>query len=416
EDIGDPELAWLFENCFPNTLDTTVEFSTREGKPDTFVITGDIEAMWLRDSSAQVWPYLPLARQDPALRELLEGVIRRQTRCIHIDPYANAFNREPGESPWADDLTEMQPMLHERKWEVDSLCYPIRLAYGYWKSTGDTAPFDAEWKGAMERVLETFTTQQRKEGRGPYRFQRVTGWQTDTVPGAGWGNPIRPVGLIVSIFRPSDDAATFPFLVPSNLFAVVSLRQLAEMSLGILNDPSMAARCRELADEVEQAARRWAVVDYLHFGRIWAYEVDGFGNRLHMDDANVPSLLSLPYLGWCEREDPAYLRTRDFVLSRSDPWFFQGRAGEGVGGPHAGREMIWPMGIIMRALTSTREGEIRRCLQMLKDTHAGTGFMHESFHQDDPSRFTREWFAWANTLFGELIITLHRERPALLRG
>jgi len=416
EDIADPELAWLFENCFPNTLDTTVDFSLKGGEPDTFVITGDIEAMWLRDSSAQVWPYLTLADRDPTLRELLEGVIRRQTRCIHIDPYANAFNKEPGESPWADDLTDMKPELHERKWEVDSLCYPIRLAYGYWKTTGDERPFGTEWRGAMDRVLETFTTQQRKEGRGPYRFQRVTGWQTDTVPGAGWGNPIRPVGLIVSIFRPSDDATTFPFLVPSNLFAVVSLRQLAEMLDTIHRDAVAAGRCHALADEAERAATRWALLEHLHFGRVWAYEVDGFGNRLHMDDANVPSLLSLPYLGCCSKHDPAYLRTRGFVLSRSNPWFFQGQAAEGVGGPHVGRDMIWPMSIIMRALTSTRDGEIRRCLESLKDTHAGTGFMHESFHKDDPSRFTRAWFAWANTLFGELIVTLHRERPALLAG
>ncbi len=414
--IADPELAWLFENCFPNTLDTTVDLTVRQGQPDTFVITGDIEAMWLRDSSAQVWPYLPLAGEDPALRELLEGVIRRQTRCIHIDPYANAFNDGPGESPWADDLTDMKPELHERKWEVDSLCYPIRLAYGYWKAAGDIRPFDGEWHAAMERVVETFITQQRKQGRGPYRFQRVTGWQTDTVPGAGWGNPIRPVGLIVSIFRPSDDATTFPFLVPSNLFAVVSLRQLAEMMESIRGDLRLAARCRTLADEVERAARRWALVEHLHFGRIWAYEVDGFGNRLHMDDANIPSLLSLPYLGWCAKDDPAYLRTRDFVLGRSNPWFFEGGAAAGVGGPHVGRDMIWPMSIIMRALTSTREGEIAGCLEVLKRTHAGTGFMHESFHKDDPSRFTRAWFAWANTLFGELIVTLYRERPALLAG
>ena len=202
--IGDPELAWLFENCFPNTLDTTVDYSIANGVPDTFVITGDIEAMWLRDSTAQVWPYLPLADGDVHLQNLLAGVIRRQTKCILIDPYANAFNKGPGESPWKDDLTDMKPELHERKWEVDSLCYPIRLAHGYWKATGDTSPFDDDWRRAMHLVVRTFREQQRKEGRGPYRFQRVTGWQTDTVAGGGYGNPIRPVGLICSIFRPSD--------------------------------------------------------------------------------------------------------------------------------------------------------------------------------------------------------------------
>ncbi len=414
--IADPELAWLFGNCFPNTLDTTVDFGEVDGAPDTFVITGDIEAMWLRDSTAQVWPYLPLMGEDPQLQALIRGVIHRQTRCILIDPYANAFNKEPGESPWKDDLTAMKPELHERKWEVDSLCYPIRLAHGYWKATGDTAPFDTRWREAMGLVLRTFREQQRKRVPGPYKFQRVTGWQTDTVAGAGYGNPIRPNGLIVSIFRPSDDATTFPFLVPSNHFAVVSLLQLAEMAGAGLAEASVGAEARDLASEVEEALAGHTVVEHPVHGRVWAYEVDGFGNRHHMDDANIPSLLSLPYLGACAPDDPLYRRTRAFVLSRDNPYFFRGSAGEGVGGPHVGLEMIWPLGIIMRALTSTEEEEIAGCLRMLKEGHGGTGFMHESFHQDDPTRFTRAWFAWANTLFGELILKVHRERPHLLAG
>jgi meiotically up-regulated gene 157 (Mug157) protein len=411
----DPELAWLFQNCFPNTLDTTVDVGTMDGKPDTFVITGDIEAMWLRDSTAQVWPYLPLAPEDAPLRSLIRGVIHRQTRCILIDPYANAFNKEPGESPWADDLTEMKPELHERKWEVDSLCYPIRLSHAYWTVTRDASPFDAEWREAMGLVVRTFREQQRKEGPGPYKFQRVTGWQTDTVAGAGYGNPIRPVGLVVSIFRPSDDATIFPFLVPSNHFAVVSLRQLAEMAQSLLGDADLAEAADALAQEIEEALFRHALLTHPTHGEIWAYEVDGFGNRHYMDDANVPSLLALPYLGACSRDDPRYRRTREFVLSQENPYFFQGQAGEGVGGPHVGLEMIWPLGIIMRALTSLDDQEIAHCLQMLKTTHGGTGFMHESFHQDDPTRFTRSWFAWANTLFGELILRVHQERRHLLR-
>lgn len=416
EDIADPELAWLFQNCFPNTLDTTVDFGAVDGKPDTFVITGDIGAMWLRDSTAQVWPYLPLTSEDAELRELIRGVIHRQTRCILIDPYANAFNKEPGESQWADDLTEMKPELHERKWEIDSLCYPIRLAHSYWKTTGDTSPFDEEWREAQARILETLRQQQRKVNRGPYKFQRVTGWQTDTVAGAGYGNPIRPVGLIVSVFRPSDDATTFPFLVPSNHFAVVSLLQMAEMVREIRREPEFPRECEALAREVREALFGHAVVTHPVHGEVWAYEVDGFGNRHHMDDANVPSLLSLPYLGACAPDDPLYLRTRAFVLSAEDPYYFSGVAGEGVGGPHVGLDMIWPLGITMRALTSNDANEIAHCLRMLKETHGGTGFMHESFHKDDSTRFTREWFAWANTLFGELILKVHRERPQLLRA
>jgi len=415
-EVGDPELAWLFENCFPNTLDTTVEPDELDGKPDTFVITGDIPAMWLRDSSAQVWPYLPLVRADAPLRRLLAGVIHRQTRCILIDPYANAFNKGPTGSEWAKDLTDMKPELHERKWEVDSLCYPIRLAYAYWQQTGDVSVFDDRWRAAMRAVVRTFREQQRKTGPGPYRFQRVTAWQTDTVPGEGYGNPIVPVGIICSVFRGSDDATTFLFLVPSNLFAVRSLRQLAELSRTVTRDPTFAAECEQLAAEVEAALAQYASAPHLDYGDIWAYEADGFGNMLFMDDANVPSLLSLPYLGCCARSDARYQRTRAFVLSEHNPWFFRGRAGEGVGGPHVGLNQIWPMSIIMRALTSTDDAEIRAALDTLKRTHAATGFMHESFDRDDPSRYTRTWFAWANTLFGELILTLLHERPHLLRG
>jgi hypothetical protein len=413
-DISDPELAWLFRNCFPNTLDTTVDVGTVDGKPDTFVITGDIEAMWLRDSSAQVWPYLPLAGEDPGLKELLRGVIHRQARCILIDPYANAFNKEPGESPWKDDLTEMRPELHERKWEVDSLCYPIRLSHGYWRATGDTSPFDTEWEAAMHTVLDTFREQQRKDGRGPYKFQRVTGWQTDTVAGGGYGNPIRPVGLVVSIFRPSDDATIFPFLVPSNHFAAVTLGQAAEMARHVTGDYGFALACETMAEELRIALTEWAVVDHPDREPVWAYEVDGFGNRHYMDDANVPDLLSLPYLEACRPTDDLYRRTRSLVLSPDNPYFFRGEAAEGIGSPHTGLDLIWPMGIVMRAMTSTEDIEIASCLRMLKETHGGTGFMHESFHKDDPTRFTRAWFAWANTLFGELVLKVHRERPHLL--
>jgi len=407
--VEDPELGWLFENCFPNTLDTTVTFGEKDGKPDTFVITGDIDAMWLRDSSAQVWPYLPLTVKDLRLKKLLAGVIHRQNRCIMIDPYANAFNNGPAKSPWMSDLTDMKPELHERKWEVDSLCYPIRLAYHYWKVTGDDSVFDSNWERAMELVVQTFRVQQRKNGRGPYKFQRVTGWQTDTVAGGGYGNPIKPVGMICSIFRPSDDATIYPFLIPSNLFAVTSLRQLSEIYRKVTGNASMDKECSDLADEVEKAINEYAISEHLGFGKMYAFEVDGYGNSLYMDDANVPSLLSIPYLTGMSLDNPVYRNTRKFLISDSNPYYYKGSAAEGQGGPHSGVNMIWPLGITMRALTSNDPEEIRSCLNTLKSTHAGTGFMHESFHKDDASNFTRKWFAWANTLFGELILKIHDE-------
>lgn len=413
-DIADPELRWMFNNCFPNTLDTTVFYKEEGGLPDTFVITGDIHAMWLRDSSAQVWPYVALAGGDPSLRKLLEGVIRRQTRCILIDPYANAFNDGPTGSEWEKDLTAMKPELHERKWEVDSLCYPIRLAHGYWKSTGHDAFMDDAWRPAMRSVIRTFREQQRKDGPGPYTFMRVTARQTDTVAGMGYGNPWRPNGMICSVFRPSDDATIFLGLVPSNFFAVKALRQMAEMA-GHAGDSGLAGDALALAAEVEKALRQYAVVDHLHYGKVYPFEVDGYGNALFMDDGNIPSLLAMPYLGTVASDDPVYRNTRRFLLSGDNPWFFRGKAAEGIGSPHTGRDMIWPLALLARTLTSDNEEEILQNLRWLVRSNAGTGFMHESFHKDDPSRFTRKWFAWANTLFGELILKLHAEHPALLQ-
>jgi meiotically up-regulated gene 157 (Mug157) protein len=415
--IGDPDLAWLFGNCYPNTLDTTVEPGTFDGKPDTAVITGDIAAMWLRDSSAQVWPYLPLAGKDPALRKLLEGVIRRQTRCILIDPYANAFMADLSAPPltWSrTDKTDLKPGVGERKYELDSLCYPIRLAHGYWKRTGETRPFDTQWTQAMQLVVATMRVQQRKHGDGPYRFQRTSEISTETLPASGYGNPVKPVGLIASGFRPSDDACIFPFLVPSNLFAVASLRQLAEMAHAHLNNAALANDAASLAQEVETALRQFAVASTPE-GEIWAYEVDGFGSRLLMDDANVPGLLGLPYLE-SSLDAALYERTRRFVWSERNPWFFKGTAGEGIGGPHEGKDMIWPMSQIIYALTSTSDAEIQQALTTLKLSSAGTGFIHESYFKNDPARFTRTWFAWANTLFGELIATLAQTKPNLLRA
>lgn len=407
--LTDPKLAWMFENCFPNTLDTTVHYRVQDGRPDTFVYTGDIHAMWLRDSAAQVWPYLSLMKKDEPLQKLIAGVVNRHTKSILFDPYANAFNDGPVGGDWMSDLTDMKPELHERKWEIDSLCYPVRLAYHYWKISGDTSVFSADWKKAAALIVKTFKEQQRKDGPGPYKFQRKTERQLDTLCNDGYGAPVKPVGLIVSSFRPSDDATTLNFLIPSNLFAVTSLKQMAEISTTVTSDSAFAAECTALANEVQAAINKYAIVEHLHYGKMYAFEVDGFGNRLFMDDANVPSLLALPYLGSVAQDDAIYQNTRKFVWSTDNPYYFRGKAGEGIGGPHIGFDMIWPMSLIMKAMTSNDANEIKYCVKTLRDTDANTGFMHESFHKDNPENFTRSWFAWTNTLFGELILKLINE-------
>ncbi|ETD21625.1 MULTISPECIES: glycoside hydrolase family 125 protein [Prevotellaceae] len=398
-----PYLAWMFENCFPNTMDTTVHF---DGKDDTFVYTGDIHAMWLRDSGAQVWPYVRFANQDAKLKKMLRGVILRQLKCINIDPYANAFNMGPTGSEFDKDITDMKPELHERKYEIDSLCYPLRLAYYYWQVTGDTSVFGEEWMQAMKNILKVFHDQQRKSGYGPYKFERWTTRPTETMANGGLGTPVKPVGLIASAFRPSDDATTFLFLIPSNFMAVSSLRKAAEILNKVNGDAALAGQCTTLADEVAAALKKYAVYDHPKYGKIYAFEVDGYGSQLLMDDANVPSLLGMAYLGDVDANDPIYQNTRRFVWSDDNPYFFKGKAGQGIGGPHTGYNMIWPMTIMMKAFTSTDDAEIKQCIEALQRTDAGTGFMHESFNKDDAANFTRSWFAWQNTLFGELILKL----------
>ena len=417
--IADPEIAWLFANCYPNTLDTTVRMSTVDGKPDAFVITGDIPCLWLRDSSAQLKPYLHLVRRDPRLRELFRGLIARHARSILIDPYANAFMEDPNAPTnldWAlKDRTDMKPGVAERKWEVDSLCYAIRLAYSYWRESGDTAPFDATWAQSARAIVRTFREQQRKDGPGPYKFQRVANQPTETLLWSS-GAPTRKVGLIHSGFRPSDDACLYPFLIPSNLFAVTTLRELAILAQQVRGDSALATDASSLAEEVEGALAQYGTMRLRDGREVLAYEVDGFGNAIFMDDANVPSLSGLAYLGCVAPDDARWQRTADAAWSDANPWFFRGRAGEGIGGPHVGDGQIWPMSLIVRALSTRDDATIRRCLSILKNSHACTGFMHEAFDKDDASKFTRSWFAWANGLFGELIINLAATRPALLKA
>lgn len=412
--LKDKELAWLFENCFPNTLDTTVNLGKKDSKPDTYVITGDIDAMWLRDSSAQVWPYLPLMKKDKELQALIAGVVNRHAFYVLVDPYANAFFNNP-ERKGHNDNTEMKPWVHERKWEVDSLCYVIRLAHGYWKASADTSCFDANWVKAMKSIVATFKSEQRKNGKSAYNFKRKTEYVHDTAAGGGAGNPVKPVGLICSVFRPSDDGTVFPFLIPSNYFAVQSLKQLSEIANTVLKEDDFAKQCDDLAQEVEEALVKYAVIKHQTAGEILAYEIDGYGAQYLIDDSNVPSLMSLPYLGAISQESALYQNTRKFLLTEGNhPYYVKGKAAEGTTGPHAGREMIWPMGIIIRAMTTNDDSEIKKCLEMLKTTHAGTGFMHEAFYKDDATHFSRKWFAWANTLFGEMILKLLAEKPYLL--
>ena len=417
--IADPELAWLFANAYPNTLDTTVKMGRVDGKPDSFVITGDIPCLWLRDSAAQVKSYLHLARQDAKLRELFRGLIARHARSVLIDPYANAFMEDPAAKTnleWSQvDETEMKPGVAERKWEIDSLCYSMRLSHGYWTATRDATPFDAQWADAMRAIVRTFREQQRKDGPGPYKFQRASRQPTETLL-AGYGAPTRKVGMIHSGFRPSDDACQYPLFVPANMFAVTTLREMAKVANEARKDTALANDATTLASEVAAAIAQYGTMKLPDGRDVWAYEVDGFGNAIFMDDANVPSLSSMAWLGCVAPSDARWQRTAAAAWSDANPWFFKGAAGEGIGGPHQGMDYICPMSLIVRGLTATDDATILKCLATLKRTHAGTGFMHEAFEKDDATKFTRSWFAWANGLFGEFVLHLAATKPQLLKA
>ena len=396
-----PGLAPLAKQCFLNTIETTV---TQLEDGSYFVITGDIPAMWLRDSAAQLKPYVPYAKEDEDLQAILRSVIQKYTFYVRLDPYTNAFNSKPQRGYTEDDRSNFQSgWIWERKYEVDSLCAPLYLAHQYYQVTGDKSIFTEEFRLMIQTIADTFITEQRHD-RSPYWFIREHAWApSDTLPMHGRGRPVNFTGMTWSGFRPSDDSCKFGYLIPSNMMAAVALDYAGELLQAGFEDPALEARCESLAAEIRDGIETYGVYDHPKYGKIYAYETDGFGNYNLMDDANSPSLLSIPYIGYKPAKDPIYQNTRRFVLSQDNPYYFVGKAAKGIGSPHTPPRYIWHIGLVMQILTSLDPAEKRECLDMLARTHAGTNYMHEGFDADDPARFTRPWFAWANTLFAQML-------------
>ncbi len=395
ENIGDPRLREMYLKCFFSTLDTTL--SESEGLP--FVVTGDIPAMWLRDSAAQVLQYIPYAAKCEETADLIRGLAERQFRFIALDPYANAFNREPnGKGHTGDICDAYSPWVWERKYELDSLMFPFWLAQKYYESTQDSRIYSLAYEAAAKTALNVMTTEQRPES-SPYRHRRYGAGAhiTDTLINCGKGGVCGYTGMIRSAYRPSDDACVFGFNVPENMFAYVSLGCMAE-GLNKLGNTADAARAEKLRGEVKSGIEKFGIINE-DGETFYAYEADGLGNALFMDDANVPSLMAAPFMGFCPPDDALYLRTRKKILSHRNPYWFEGSAACGVGSPHTPDGYVWHIGLCVQALTSQDENEIRTVLQMLRDTDAGTGCMHEGFDCDDPRNYTRPWFAWANSMF-----------------
>lgn len=400
---NDEKLQQMFEQCFINTYETTLK-PQEDGT--TFVITGDIPAMWLRDSAAQVRPYLMAAENDPEIADLIEGVVRRQFQYINHDPYANAFNETENGKGHQTDVTKMTPYIWERKYEIDSLCYPIQLSYLLWKATGRTSQFDETFVLGLEKILEVWKVEQNHEKDSPYSFERLDVRQSDTLNRQGKGSKTAPTGMTWSGFRPSDDACLYGYLVPANMFAVVVLQYAAEICRTVLVNPSLQAECEQLLAEIKTGIEKYAMLDHPIYGSMYVYETDGMGHYNLMDDANVPSLLSLPYLGWCDYEDEHYKNTRKFLLSRDNPYYYEGKAAKGIGSPHTPDHYIWHIALAIQGMTTTNEEEKRYILEVIKNTDGGKGFMHEGFDADRPEEFTRDWFSWANSMFSEFVLSL----------
>lgn len=398
----DEKVAAVFENCMKNTLDTTIKMKDNE----TFILTGDIPAMWLRDSVCQVRPFLLFAKDHIEIQEMLIGLIKKQINLIKIDPYANAFNESANGAGHQDDKTEMSPSVWERKYEIDSLCYPLQLAYLIWKVTGRTEHFSVEFKDCLNTILELWKVEQYHEEKSPYSFERENYLlKTDTLVREGKGPITSYTGMTWSGFRPSDDACTYGYLVPSNMFAVVVLKYSEEIISKFYSDDSvLLEKTRTLIMQIEEGIEKYAVASDESFGEMYAYEVDGLGNKLLMDDSNVPSLMALPFLQYCNQDDKRYQNTRRFILSSKNPYFFKGIEANGVGSPHTPSNYVWPIALSIQGLTSQFESEKRDIVATLLRTDASKGLMHESFNVNNSNEYTREWFSWANMMFCELAL------------
>ena len=389
-----PKLAQLYRNCFPNTIATTIQ---EQEDGSLFVITGDIPAMWLRDSAPQVDHYIPLA-DDPEVASIVRRVVEKQFKYVLIDPYANSFNPAPNGEGHITDIPRNGPWVFERKYEIDSLCYPLWLCYRYWKATGDDAVL-AQLPAVVETILGVWRTEQHHVEKSPYRFTRTDCPYQDTIHNNGMGAPVAYTGMTWSGFRPSDDACTYGYLIPSNMFAVVVLGYAAEM----LGDHPLAAEALALRAEIQEGLKKFATVEHPVHGTVYACEVDGMGNYLLMDDANIPSLISAPYLGYTTTDDPIYRNTRKMLLSSDNPYYYEGKCAKGIGSPHTPPHYVWHMALAMQGMTSDNKEEMKAILDMLTTCDGGTGYMHEGFHVDDPTVFTRLWFTWPDSLFCEFV-------------
>ncbi len=407
----------IFAGCYKDVIQKTVRFMDDES---VHVITGDIPAMWLRDSACQMLSYFSPARNCGPLASLLVGVSKRQFNLINTDPYANAFNMEADGSCYSKDDTQMGPMVWERKYELDSLCYPIWFSYKLWKEIGVTEQFDDSFLNASEKILEVIRTEQYHEERSEYFFRRSGCRYFDTLSRDGRGTAVKSgIGLVWSGFRPSDDACTFGYNIPSNMLCATVMGELSEIAgmLAALSKGETGKKylkdakriefifreARAIETEIGEAIEKYGVAD-LGDRKVYAYETDGYGQYLVMDDANMPSLLSMKFMGYEPKDMAVYEATRELILSRDNPYYYKGETLEGIGSPHTRAGYAWPIALAVQGLTDERGEKKRQLIEMIAGSDADTGCIHESIDVDDPKKYSREWFSWANVMYCLLVM------------
>ncbi|MBV8602465.1 MAG: glycoside hydrolase family 125 protein [Candidatus Eremiobacteraeota bacterium] len=382
-----PRLEAMFRAALLNTSRQT----TMASDGTAYVKTGDIPAEWLRDASAQVRPYLYFAKDDPETQKLLRAIIARMGKYLQVDPYANAFT--------------LDYRVWEQKFELDSLAYPIVLAWTYWKVTGDASIFTGDLSLGLDKALETMEREQDHPRNSHYTHRELKD--------GGKGSPVKYTGMIWSGFRPSDDACVYHYLIPSEMMAVVALGELEEIERAVYRNLIKAQRAKALRTEVNNGIQEYGLVFMPNYGYVYAYEVDGLGHAVLMDDANIPSLLSAPYIGYTKTTGTVYLNTRRYLLSKDNPYYYTGSVARGIGSAHTNDGWVWPLALVMQGLTAATEGEKRDVLGELLASDTGDHVLHEAFNPNDPSKFTRADFGWPNALFSEFVMTAFNGVPAL---
>ncbi|CAF1289345.1 unnamed protein product [Adineta steineri] len=401
--IGGEIWCKLFTKCYADTLATT---TTLLDDNTSYIITGDIDLMWLRDSSAQVHQYMTLSN-DKDIQNIIEGLIRRQTQFIFFNPYASSFRLTLRPNPPSDDSLESKHIQKGRNihvamhnYELDSLCYYLRLSYTWWKQTKRINVFNHQWLIAVSIIIQVMIIEQHHSEISPYRYTELgNNYQ---------GSRVSYTGMTWSAFRPSDDQTQFGYLIPSNMMASVVLKQINEMIKKIFPEQTeLLKQIDQLRADILSGINTYGIVKHEKYGQIYAYETDGFSQTLLIDDANVPSLLSAAYFNFETPYDPhdeLIISTRKFILSKDNPLFYEGQHATGIGSHHTQSHYVWPMSIIMEGLTNHSEKNLDSVWKRLEASHAETFAMHESFNVNNPKEFSRAWFAWVNSLFAELVL------------